>query len=213
MKFNKFVAPVMAGALSLTLGLAACGGASSSSESASTATSEVASTTTSEVTSDAASATTEAATTAEDKIIYWEGESDKGDVLLYGEDEENNTSSIILYGDHDDKDELLAFDGPATLEDGKVTITDSSTGDVFSFDITGATEEALTIDLGEHGAGTLKPVTEKEFNEELDKIATAVREVGEALETLDDQDVEELVTILDFMLNESGTTSSAQSTV
>lgn len=197
MKFNKFVAPVMAGALALTLGLAGCGSSSSSETTSSS--------------SEATSSSSEAATTEEDKILFWEGETDKGDVLLYGNDEENGTSTVILFGDHDGNEELLAFNGPATVEGSKVTITDSDTGDAFSYDITDATDDALVVDLGVHGKGTLKPVTEKQFNEEVDKIINTAREIGEQLKTLDEQDVEELLTILQTVLENSSTTNSAQS--
>lgn len=212
MKFNKFVAPVMAGALALSLGLTACGGSNSTetttTEDASTTTTEDTSKTTSETTS----TTTDAATTTEDKIVFWDGETDKGDTLLYTEDEKNDTASIILFGSHDDNTELLAYSGSAKLEGDKVTITDSETGDTFSFTITGATDDALTIDLGEHGSGTLKPVTEKEFNEAVDGIVAVATQVGEQLESLSDQDIEDLLNILEILANDSGTTDSAAQT-
>lgn len=143
--------------------------------------------------------------------MFWEGETEKGDSLLYGEDEENDTASIILFGNHDDKTELLAYSGPAKAEDNKVTITDSETGDTFTFEITGATEDALTIDLGEHGSGTLKPVTEKEFDETVDGIIALATQVGEQLESMSDQEIEQLLTILEVVANSSESTTSTQS--
>lgn len=216
MKLNKFVAPVMAGALTLTLGLVGCGGSSTTESTTAPATEETTETapaTTETTPAPAETTPAPAATTeAESKILYWEGESDKGDVLLYSEDETDNTATVILFGDHDDKDELLAFSGPATVEGDKLTITDAETGDTFTFTVTGQTQDAVTIDLGVHGAGTLKPVTEQQFNDEIDGIINVAREVGELLETLDDQDVEELLSILEFVLSDTDANATAQTT-
>lgn len=199
MKFNKFVAPIMAGALTLSLGLVACGG---SSESTSTETTEE----TTEATTETTEAT-DAAATEEDTVLFWSGDTDKGDILLYAEDDTDDTACIILFGDHDDTDELLAFSGPAKLDGNTVTITDSETNDEFSFDIEDGNADDLTIDLGEHGKGTIKPVTEKQFNELVDSIVNAVKEIGDEvsakLETLDEQDVEELLSILESVLDET----------
>lgn len=202
MKYNRFVAPIMAGFLTLTLGLAGCGG--NNAKPAETTAEETTETTTEATTEKPAETTTEEATAEESKIIFWQGETEKGDTLMYSEEEENDTATIILFGNHEGEEELLAYSGPVTADEtnGTITISDTETGDSFSFQITGATEDALTIDLGEHGNGTLKPVTEKEFEEDINSILEVVTAVGDQLNSLEDQDVEELFNILGALLAE-----------
>lgn len=188
MKYNKFVAPLMAGALSLSLGLVGCGGNKAATET----TTEVAETTeaaetTAETTEATGGETTEATTeaageataAASDTVVFWSGETTDGDSVLYSEDEANSTATILLFGTHDGSDEILGASGPAQFDGNKVAITDSETGSTFEFTITNRTEGGIDVDLGEHGTGTLIATTEAGFQQDVEN---TINEVGAAID-------------------------------
>lgn len=204
MKYNKFVAPVLAGALTLSLGLVGCGG--SNSQSAASASSTAASATTD------TTAASSASTTAQDsKVMFWMGMTEKDDTILYGEDEATQTVTILLFGSHDGQDELLGYSGPAKVEGEMVTITDTETGKDFTFKVSDRSDTSMFVDLGEHGKGMITAVTEKEFEEKVNSIKQTATEIGEALKSLDEKDIQQLVNTLDAALKEADATASASS--
>lgn len=207
MKYNKFVAPVMAGALTFTLGLVGCGG----NNAAPAKTEEPAATTTTETTEVTETTTTNAA--AEDnKVMFWQGETDKGDSLLYSEDDADHITTLLLFGEHDESSEVLGYSGPSKVEGDNVTISDTETGKDYTFTITDRTDASMTIDLGEHGKGTIKPVTQKEFQEGVDSIINGMKEVGEALESLDEQDLKDLAELVDAVAQDVAQSESTSTT-
>ena len=189
MKYNKFVAPLMAGALSLSLGLVGCGGDKAATETtpeATEATTEAAETTTETAETTAAEtgeATTEAtgedAAAAADTVVFWSGETTDGDAVLYSADEANGTATILLFGTHDGNEDVIGASGSATFEGEKVVITDDETGTNFEFTITNRTEGGMDVDLGEHGTATLLATTEAGFEQDLEN---TINEVGAAID-------------------------------
>ncbi len=210
MQYSKFVAPILAGALSLTLGLVGCGGNNAASTSMST-TEETSSAPAETDTTTTTDTTATSADVEEDKVVYWQGETDEGDTILYSEDDADKTTTILVFGEHDESGEILGYSGQAKTEGDEVTISDTESGTEFTFTLTDKTAESMTVDLGEHGKGTLNAVTQKEFEKEVDEMVNAAKEIGEALESLDEQDIEDLVNLLDAVAQEVDSAESADS--
>ena len=206
MKYGKFAAPIMAGALTLTLGLVGCGGnnqSPSESAEASQAT---------ESTEDAGTNETgEDAVVSEDTVIFMLGESSEGDTVIYTEDWEDKTATLLLMGTHNGKEDIVEYSGRIEFVEDTVTISYNETGTEFSFTYTTNYEEGVaTIDMGKHGTATIKPVTKREFEEDVNKYAEVLgAAIGRAIAEIDDKDLQELVNRVEAKLAEAESGDSA----
>jgi hypothetical protein len=206
MKSNKLTATLVAGTFSLSMLLAGCG--ASQPAATTTAATTTAATTTAATTAAATTAAT-TGTAAEETILYWEGDTDKGYSVVYGEDDRDNTSSIMVVGTQEGKEEFLCYSGVAAVDNSNVTITDFETKETFTFAIVGATTDGFTIDLGERGKATLKPVSQKQFEDEVKKLADEANKLGEQVANMSEKDVEAFIAALGTaVVAESGTTAT-----
>ncbi len=199
MKSNKFTATLIAGTFSLSMVLAGCGASqpAATTTAATTTAATTAAATTPAATTTAATTAATTGTAAEDTILYWYGESDKGDAVIYGEDDRDDTAAILVFGAHEGSDpELLLYSGTTKADGTKVTITDYETKEAFSFDVVEASDKGIVIDLGTHGKVTLNAVTQKQFEDELNKIAEEINKIGDELRNMSEEDINQFLAVL-----------------
>lgn len=182
---NKIVTIGMAGVLSMSIGLAACGNkpaASSSSAADSAASSSVA------ADSSASEKAKEAAEAA--KILYWEGTTSDGQSVVYSEDEQAKTAALAVI--KADASDGTGWSGKAVSEDGKVTITDDLTSETVTLTVVDLASDftALKVNIEGYGDVDMKPITQGEFEKEVEGIidtavtAAATEAANEAADAL-----------------------------
>lgn len=166
---NRYVAPVMAGVLALSIGLAGCGGSTSASTEGADTTQGASVAEPPQPTEPAVSETPEVM-----EVTYWQGTLSTGETLVWKDDDIAKTASILILTQQGEETNATLFEGPVTEStDGtEITVTDA-TGQTLGFKILSNTEAGIEIDAGEHGTGTLTPITEEQFRASLEAIPAA----------------------------------------
>ena len=213
---NKIAATGFAAILSLSLGLAACGGNASSTASSAAATSEATSATSeaTSATSEATSATSEATSAATSAAsteaslevpLFWAGESSDGCSILYHEDYETGVLSILIVNPNTGV--AISAEGiPAVANDESIELTNTETGEPLKLTARAYDEAAntLTIDVENHGTVTLTAVTESLIEQEVTKALESIN--------LDEVDLEGMAKeFLNNMVDEAPADTAATS--
>ena len=159
---KKFAVPVVAGVLSISLGLAGCGG----NNNASTESTE---------TKEATTATTDPEI---EEILYYEGTFENGDQIIYGVD--GTKISIAIMSTTND---AVIVEGEPTYSGDKGTVKGED-GTSLTYTMT-ADDKGTTIEVEGYGKAELKAVTQSEFEKELAEFtssaATASVDLNEIL--------------------------------
>lgn len=180
---TKFLAIAASAALVAMLGLAACGGGSSSASSAassasassaassaasasaaaeSSAASESAAAESEAAESEAAESAeaTSAAAASTEKVDVsswtsaWMGASDKGETFYYAESPDASQGAMLVYDPSTNK--YVSYVGAISQpEEGYVRITDIQSGNALQFEVTAGDDEGVVIDLGDLGNAVL----------------------------------------------------------
>ncbi len=159
---TKLMAIAASAALVAMLGLAACGGGSSSaSSSAASAASSNASTaaTSQSATATASNATTTAASGQTVDVSSWTdawmGVSDKGETFYYAESPDGSQGAMLVY--EPSTNQYVSYVGDtSTPQEGYVRITDIQSGNALQFEVTAGDKEGnVVIDLGDLGNAVL----------------------------------------------------------
>lgn len=151
----------VAGMLAITLALGGCRGASTAQNDSSKAPAE----------------TMESSASPVARVVYWEGKTDTDDTFYFFEDQVSGTGSLtILRSDETvysiEGSLYIATDGTTTithvipLEEDEYEYEDTKKEpetETYSFKITDENETSLLIDAGENGKGTLKPLSEEDY--------------------------------------------------
>ena len=202
MKSNKakIMALAASAALVAMLGLAACGGGSSSSSasasaSASASTSASASASASAAASASASASASAAAASSSasassagvvdnvdtsKMLAYMGVSDQEETFYWAIDDASDEGILAVLDPKTGR--YASFVGPITSpSETQLTITDKSTGDSLTFEVTAADADGnMVIDMGEQGKAILAPCKIEEVAQALAIIAENGTEVNPA---------------------------------
>ena len=142
---NKIVAVGLTGVLTMSFGLAACGGqpAASSSESK------------------ASSSETEQAKDAKEaiKILYWEGTTSDGQSVVYMDDAETKTAGLVIV--KSDASDGKGWSGQVAEANGKKTITDDITGETIAFAVGDVASDgtSLKVNIDGYGEVNMTPIT------------------------------------------------------
>ena len=171
---TKFLTIAASAALVAMLGLAACGGSSSSASSASASASSAsasassASASTASASAESASASSAEASSAaassaasSDKVDVsswtdaWMGVSDKGETFYYAESPDGTQGAMLVYDPSTNK--YVSYVGSTSQPaEHYVRITDIQSGNALQFEVTAADEAGnVVIDLGELGKAVL----------------------------------------------------------
>lgn len=173
---RKIVAFAMAGALATSVGLAGCGGNTSSASSASS-TSSVASTT--ETSSSSTSSSSATNSIVNNEVVYWEGTLSDGSFVDYIDDSEDGTA-VIAVTKSDLSDSTAWYGAAGTSADGKtITITDAESSKTISFTIVEATPTSITIDLEGYGEVEMAPVTKSDIKASVDEFVKEIEAEAE----------------------------------
>ena len=177
---TKFLAIAASAALVAMLGLAACGGGSSSASSASASSAAASSATASSAAASSAAASTEAesseaaesaeaesaeassAAAASGETVNvstwtdaWMGVSDKGETFYYAESPDGTQGAMVVY-DPSTNDYVSFVGNTSNPQEGYVRIDDVKSGLSLQFEVTAGDEEGnVVIDLGEQGNAVL----------------------------------------------------------
>ena len=63
-------------------------------------------------------------------------------------------------------------------------------------DVVEASDKGIVIDLGTHGKVTLNAVTQKQFEDELNKIAEEINKIGDELRNMSEEDINQFLAVL-----------------
>lgn len=160
---TKLVVIAMAGLLAMCFGLTACGGGSSSSSSAAS------SSTASSSTASSSSSSSSESVSASNKVLYYEGTLSDGQIVDYYGDMLNSTAALSI-AKSDYSSATVWYGTSSVSEDGVVTITDADTNHTVNYTLM-SNGDSLLIDIQNYGEAELKPVTEAEFKEIVEKLA------------------------------------------
>ena len=174
---NKIVAVGLASVLAMPFGLVACGNKpADSSQAASSSSAAASSSSTTQDTKDAAQA---------NEVLYWQGTLSDGRSVIYTEDEKEQTAVLAIA--KEDGSEGEAWYGKYTSADDKFTITDSTTNEAVVLTVKDFTDDfsGLKINIDGIGDVDMKPITQGEFNKELEaasaEIANELEAAGAAI--------------------------------
>ena len=170
---NKIVTFGLAGMLSMSLGLAACGSQSASTQQSSSDT-----------------ATTENATKVNDanKILYWEGKASDGQDVCYMHNDETSAATLAIT--KPDASDGKYWSGKAAQKDSAVTITDDKSKETVTLTVVDAPADfsSLKVNIDGYGEVDMKPTTQAEFDKEIEEVATSVtaaaKEVEDAMNSI-----------------------------
>ncbi len=186
MKLTKIAAPVMAGVLTLSIGLVGCGGSKpAADDKAKTETSQTTETSQSSDTTKTTDATTsENSAIDPNTVLYWQGKLPDGKSVIYSDNALEGTSTLLIFESLDDKNAVM-YDGKVTLENGESVITDKTSGDSIKMKITTANDAVMEMEIDGYGKCTLSSMTAKDFEDELNALGKEVESaVNEAADEL-----------------------------
>ena len=175
---TKFAAPLVAGVLTLSIGLAGCGGNASTDSAAS---SDAASATETAAPAESTASTATPVTPAAAQVSFWQGDLSSGKTLVWKDDAPAKTAIIYLFDNQTPDVAPLKVEGPVadSADATAVTVTDAASGQTFSFKITAINEANKEIDAGENGTGALMPIDETQFNATVQAFADQNADNGE----------------------------------
>lgn len=197
MKQSNLTVILLTCALAFTaFGLSACGGsaasstASSSTESSSSVQQESSSSSSTESTSESTEASTSTAAMSESDIRaafqqmltgmvdFYSGSSEAGEQVYFAGGTPD-TNAVIAFIEPSSS-QLASFIGPATVsDDGRLTITDSSSKNSITFSVVGNSDDTVTFNMGSaYGTATLSPCPSDDILEALTQAYLTAMEAG-----------------------------------
>lgn len=155
---NKVVAVGLTAALTMSAGLVACGNQPAASSE-------------SKASSSAAEQAKEAAEAA--KILYWQGTTSDGQEVVYSNDENTKTASLVIV--KSDASDGQAWSGKTIEADNKITIKDDSTSKAITYTVveTAPDGTSLKVNIEGYGDVNMKPITQGEFSKAAEGYITA----------------------------------------
>ena len=100
-------------------------------------------------------------------VDFYSGSSEAGERVYYAGG--TTDSNAIIAFIEPESAQLASFVGPATVsDDGRLTITDSSSGNSITFAVVGNSDSTVTFNMGSaYGTATVSPCTSDEILEAL----------------------------------------------
>jgi len=175
---TKIIALLASAALVAAFGLTACGGSQQSNqkqeeapaaeetqateEEAAEAVAETAAANGDNATTEAVGEAVAVASSLENvdtsNMYAYMGETTLDELMYFAIDDENNVAVLAVVNPK--TDEYVSFVGDITSPaENTITITDYTTGNKLTFEMTEASDEGVTIDMGEQGVGKLAACT------------------------------------------------------